>query len=41
MNVNTNLPEPTYRFQKLIIGFKDTMRLLKNIALLTKKVLML
>lgn len=41
MNANTNLPEPTYRFQKLVIGLKHTMRLVKNIAFLTKKVLML
>ena len=41
MNANSNLPEPTYRFQKLVISCKDTMRLLKNIAFLTKKVLML
>ena len=41
MNVSTNLPEPTYRFKRLFLGLENTMKLAKDIMLLTKKILML
>ena len=36
MNVSTNLPEPTYRFKRLFLGLENTMKLAKDIMLLTK-----
>lgn len=41
MNKATNLPEPTYKVQKLSVGFKNTIQFLKGMVFLTKKVLML
>ncbi len=41
MNVISNLPEPTYRFQKAFIGFHKTLKFLNRVLLLTKKILML
>jgi hypothetical protein len=41
MNVSTNLPEPTYRFKRLFLSLESTMKLAKDIMLLTKKLLML
>ena len=37
----TNLPEPTYRFNKLFKSYDNTKRLLVSLLFLTKKVLML
>jgi len=37
-----NLPQiPTYRFNKLFIGIKNTKRLVKGLLFLCKKVMML
>lgn len=37
MNVSTNLSEPTYRFKRLFLSLESTMKLGKDIMLLTKK----
>jgi len=41
MNFSSNLPEPTYLFEKLFLSIENTKRLIKDILLLAKKVLML
>ena len=41
MNFASNLPEPTYRENKIIASFNEARKFLKSIAYLTKKLLML
>jgi len=41
MNFESNLPEPTYKLNKISMGFENTRELVKSIMFLTKKVLML
>lgn len=41
MNATPNLPEPTYRFQKLLVSIQGTKELIKSMMVLTKKLLML
>ena len=41
MNDNVNLPEPTYGFHKLFVSFKNTLKLVKSMVFLAKKILML
>jgi hypothetical protein len=41
MNFDSNLPEPTYKLNKISMGFENTKEFLKSIVFLTKKVLRL
>ena len=41
MNVSSNLPKPTYVIERLFLSIESTKRLVKDVMLLAKKVLML
>jgi len=41
MNFAPNLPEPTYKLNRIVASFENTKKFLKSIAYLTKKLLML
>lgn len=41
MNYTPNLPEPTYKWERIVDGFENALAFIKSIVILTKKLLML